>query len=217
MIRPERFVPLAEETGLIVPIGDWVLRTACAQCRAWQDAGYGPFGIAVNLSARQFADPGLKQGIAAVLAETGLAPGSLEIELTETLVMSNVECAIRTMRELKLMGVKLSMDDFGTGYSSLSYLQRFPVDVLKIDRSFVVDVTTSPDSAALVDAIISLAHGLRMEVVAEGVETADQLNYLRNRGCDVVQGYVYSRAVPRKDFERILREGRRVAPVEVVA
>jgi diguanylate cyclase (GGDEF)-like protein/PAS domain S-box-containing protein len=217
MIRPERFIALAEETGLIVPIGAWVLRTACAQCRAWQDAGYGTLGIAVNLSARQFADRDLKSGIAAVLAETGLAPGCLEIELTETLVMNNVESAIRTMRELKLMGVQLSMDDFGTGYSSLSYLQRFPVDVLKIDRSFVVDVTTSPDSAALVDAIISLAHGLRMNVVAEGVETAEQLDFLRNCGCDVVQGYVYSRAVPRKDFERILREGRRVEPGQVAA
>jgi diguanylate cyclase (GGDEF)-like protein/PAS domain S-box-containing protein len=212
MVRPDRFIHLAEETGLIVPIGAWVLRTACRQSRAWERAGYGAIRIAVNLSARQFAQPGLVADIERVLAETGLAPGCLDIELTETLVMEDVEGAIRTMGELKGMGVKLSIDDFGTGYSSLSYLRRFPVDVLKIDRSFVRDITSSEDDAAMVSAIIELARGLRMRVIAEGVETEAQLDYLKRRGCDEVQGHVYARAAPGADVEALLRTGRRVWP-----
>jgi diguanylate cyclase (GGDEF)-like protein/PAS domain S-box-containing protein len=212
MVRPDRFIALAEETGLIAPIGAWVLHTACAQCRAWQDAGLGPVRMAVNLSARQFADENLKQAVAAVLADTGLAATSLEIELTESLIMDNVDAAIRTMRELKAMGVKLSIDDFGTGYSSLSYLRRFPADVLKIDQSFVTDVPASRDAAALVDAIISLAHGLNLHVIAEGVETEEQAGFLRGSGCDEVQGYLYSKAIPGPEVERMLREGWRAVP-----
>jgi diguanylate cyclase (GGDEF)-like protein/PAS domain S-box-containing protein len=217
MVRPDRFIHLAEETGLIVPIGAWVLRTACRQSRAWQHAGYGALRIAVNLSARQFAQPGLVRDIEQVLDETGLAPGCLEIELTESLVMDDVEAAIRTMWELKSMGVKLSIDDFGTGYSSLSYLRRFPVDVLKIDRSFVRDITSSEDDAAMVSAIIELARGLRMRVIAEGVETEAQLDYLKRRGCDEVQGHVYARAASRADVEAMLRTGRHVQPQDAEA
>ncbi|MCS0580187.1 EAL domain-containing protein [Massilia pinisoli] len=212
MVRPDRFINLAEETGLIVPIGAWVLRTACRQNRAWQHAGFGPLRIAVNLSARQFAEPNLVPEIARVLDETGLSASCLEVEITESLVMGDVESAIRTMRELKLMGVKLSIDDFGTGYSSLSYLRRFPVDVLKIDRSFVRDIPFDEDDAAMVAAIIELARGLRMRVIAEGVETEAQLDYLRRRGCDEVQGHVYAQASSGADVERLLRMGRHMLP-----
>jgi diguanylate cyclase (GGDEF)-like protein/PAS domain S-box-containing protein len=212
MVLPDRFIHLAEETGLIVPIGAWVLRTACRQVRDWQQAGYGTMRIAVNLSARQFAQPGLVREIERVLEETGLAPGSLEIELTESLMMVDVEAAIRIMGELKRMGVKLSIDDFGTGYSSLSYLRRFPVDVLKIDRSFVRDIAGSEDGAAMVGAIIALARGLRMRVIAEGVETEAELDYLKLRGCDEVQGHVYARAVSGAEVEAMLRSGRQVQP-----
>jgi diguanylate cyclase (GGDEF)-like protein/PAS domain S-box-containing protein len=212
MVRPDRFINLAEETGLIVPIGAWVLRTACRQSRAWQHAGLGPVRIAVNLSARQFAEPNLVREIARVLDETGLSAACLEVEITESLVMGDVESAIRTMRELKQMGVQLSIDDFGTGYSSLSYLRRFPVDVLKIDRSFVRDIPFSEDDAALVAAIIELARGLRMRVIAEGVETEAQLDYLRRRGCDEVQGHVYAQAASGAEVERILRTGRHMIP-----
>jgi diguanylate cyclase (GGDEF)-like protein/PAS domain S-box-containing protein len=217
MVRPDRFIHLAEETGLIIPIGAWVLRTACRQSRDWQRAGYGALRIAVNLSARQFAQPGLVGEIEGVLIDTGLAPGCLEIELTESLVMEDVEGAIRTMVQLKNMGVKLSIDDFGTGYSSLSYLRRFPVDVLKIDRSFVRDITSSEDDASMVSAIIDLARGLRMRVIAEGVETEAQLDYLKRRGCDEVQGHVYARAAPGADVEALLRTGRRVQPQDAEA
>ncbi|QJE03517.1 EAL domain-containing protein [Massilia forsythiae] len=217
MVRPDRFITLAEETGLIVPIGAWVLRTACHQSRAWQRAGHAPLRIGVNLSARQFADPGLVKQIARVLDETGVSPSCLEVEITESLVMEDVEGAIRTMAELKGMGLKLSIDDFGTGYSSLSYLRRFPVDVLKIDRSFVRDIAFSEDDAAMVTAIIDLARGLRMRTIAEGVETEAQLDYLRRRGCDEVQGHVYGRAVPGADLEAMLRRGRQVAPHSVDA
>jgi len=212
MVRPDRFINLAEETGLIVPIGAWVLRTACIQHREWQHAGYGPLRLGVNLSARQFAEPGLARQIARVLEETGMPPSSLEIEITESLVMEDVEGAIRTMLELKRMGLKLSIDDFGTGYSSLSYLRRFPVDVLKIDRSFVRDIASSADDAAMVAAIIELARGLRMRVIAEGVETEAQLDYLKLRGCDEVQGHVYGKAEPGPMMEVLLRNGRRVEP-----
>ncbi|MEX5746018.1 EAL domain-containing protein [Massilia sp. X63] len=207
-VLPERFIALAEETGLIVPIGAWVLRAACRQNRRWQHAGLGPLRIGVNLSARQFSEPDLVQTVRRVLDETGLAADSLEIELTESMMMADVESAIETMRLLKAMGVKLSIDDFGTGYSSLAYLKRFPVDVLKIDRSFVRDIEASPDGAAMVDAIISLAHGLRMQVIAEGVETIEQLDYLRGCGCDEVQGHIYARPEPVHEVEALLRRGR---------
>jgi diguanylate cyclase (GGDEF)-like protein/PAS domain S-box-containing protein len=212
LVRPDRFITLAEETGLIVPIGAWVLRTACRQNSAWRRAGFAPLRMAVNLSARQFAEPNLVREIARELEEAELPASSLEVEITESLVMDDIEGAIRTMFELKAMGVKLSIDDFGTGYSSLSYLRRFPVDVLKIDRSFVRDIAFSEDDAAMVGAIIELARGLRMRVIAEGVETEAQLAYLRLRGCDEVQGHVFARAVSGPDVEAMLRTGRRVDP-----
>jgi EAL domain-containing protein (putative c-di-GMP-specific phosphodiesterase class I) len=184
-----------------------VLQTACRQNRQWQRSGLGPLRIAVNLSARQLAEPGLLDSVERVLHDTGLPPASLEIELTESMMMSDIESAIHTMACFKRMGVKLSIDDFGTGYSSLQYLKRLPVDVLKIDRSFVQDMVGSADGAALVDAIISLAHGLRMHVIAEGVETLAQLDFLRGAGCDSVQGHVYSRPQTGERIEVLLRAG----------
>jgi len=215
-VRPDRFIALAEETGLIVPIGAWALQAACRQNRRWQREGFGPLRIAVNLSARQFAEPDLLETVERVLRETGLPAASLEIELTESMMMADIEAAIHTMECLKRMGVKLSIDDFGTGYSSLAYLKRLPVDVLKIDRSFVQDIVGSPDGAAMVDAIISLAHGLRMQVIAEGVETIEQLDYLRGCGCDEVQGYIFGQPLPVERLEPLLR-ARRVEPATHVA
>jgi diguanylate cyclase (GGDEF)-like protein/PAS domain S-box-containing protein len=212
MVRPDRFIALAEETGLIVPIGAWVLCTACKQNKAWQCAGLGHMRVAVNLSARQFAEPDLMRVVSGVLEESGLDPSCLEIELTESLVMASVDLGIRTMHQLKALGVQLSIDDFGTGYSSLSYLKRFPVDSLKIDQSFVRDIAGDRDGAAMVGAIISLAHELRMQVIAEGVETEAQLDYLRLRGCDEVQGHYFSRPLPCAEVERVLRESRGFEP-----
>jgi diguanylate cyclase (GGDEF)-like protein/PAS domain S-box-containing protein len=208
LVSPADFIPLAEETGLIVPIGEWVLRTACAQNKAWQDAGLAPLRVAVNLSARQFQQKNLIQTISAALRDSGLQPHYLDIEITESMVMQNAAAAVKTLNELDAMGVVLSIDDFGTGYSSLSYLKRFPIDCLKIDKSFVNDVTTNPDDAAIASAIITMARSLGMKVVAEGVETEGQLRFLRARGCDAVQGYYFSRPVPAEAFLGLLREGK---------
>jgi diguanylate cyclase (GGDEF)-like protein/PAS domain S-box-containing protein len=207
MVAPNRFIGVAEETGLIVQIGAWVMRSACAQNKAWQDAGLGKLRVAVNLSARQFGAPNLLADIAAVLADTGLAPDCLEIELTESLFMSDVTQAVELMHNMKALGVNLSIDDFGTGYSSLSYLSRFPIDVLKIDRSFVSDITRDANDAAIVASIIALAHNLKLAVIAEGVETAAQLDYLRSRGCDEMQGYFFSKPLPAAGFELLLKQG----------
>ena len=207
MVPPARFISLAEETGLIVPIGAWVARTACLQAKAWQEAGLGELRIAINLSARQFFQRDLVQSIAAILEESGLAPEFLEIELTESMVMTDVDSAVMVLAALKALGIKIAIDDFGTGYSSLSYLKRFPIDVLKVDRSFVRDITSEVDDAAIVDSIISLAHNLRLQVIAEGVETLEQLVYLRDKGCDQVQGYYVSRPLPALAFAMMLQEG----------
>ena len=211
LIQPARFIPLAEETGLIVPIGLWVMRTACEQIMTWERAGLRGLRISVNLSARQFAQPDLVQSIADALHNSGLAPGRLEIELTEGLVMTDVENAIDTLHELKNLGVQLSIDDFGTGYSSLSYLKRFPIDVLKIDQSFVRDITGSSDEATIVHTIISMAHNLHLRVIAEGVETEAQLAYLRKHECDEMQGFHFSRPLPVTDMEQLLRCGKSLA------
>lgn len=208
LVAPGRFIGLAEETGLIVPIGKWILRTACRQTKLWHLAGLGDLRVAVNLSARQFAEKDLGQSIMAVLDEAGLESRHLEIELTESLVMKNVEYTIGVLRELKARGLQLSVDDFGTGYSSLSYLKRFPIDVLKIDQSFVRDIANSPDDAAIVRSIISLAHSLRLHVIAEGVETPEQLAYLRHHRCEQMQGYFFSRPLPAPQLEAMLREGK---------
>ena len=208
MIPPAHFIGLAEETGLIVPIGAWVMRTACAQNQAWQRAGLGRLRVAVNLSARQFAQKNLAESIMTILQETGLPASDLEIELTESLVMTDVERAVGVLDELKAIGVQLSIDDFGTGYSSLSYLKRFPIHVLKIDQSFVRDIASSTDDAAIVALIISLAHSLKLNVIAEGVETPEQLAYLNQHDCDEMQGYLFSRPVPAAAFETLLRQDK---------
>ena len=204
LVSPVRFISLAEETGLILPIGNWVIRTACRQTKQWHDAGWTNLRVSVNLSVRQFVQRDLVASIAAVLEETGLDPCFLELELTESLVMTDVDHAIYVLRELKELGVHLSIDDFGTGYSSLSYLKRFPIDVLKIDQSFVRDITIDADDAAITVSIISLAHSLKLKVIAEGVETQAQLSYLRHHGCDEMQGYLFSPPVPATEFAHLL-------------
>jgi EAL domain-containing protein (putative c-di-GMP-specific phosphodiesterase class I) len=213
VVAPHRFITVAEETGLIVPIGAWVMRTACAQNKAWQDAGLGQLRVAVNLSGRQFGAANLLADIAAVLEHTGLSPALLEIELTESLFLTDVHMAVETMHGMKKLGVNLSIDDFGTGYSSLSYLSRFPIDVLKIDRSFVCDITRDASDAAIVASIISLAHNLKLDVIAEGVETAEQLDYLRRHHCDEMQGYYFSEALDAAGFEALLRQKRCLPPM----
>jgi diguanylate cyclase (GGDEF)-like protein/PAS domain S-box-containing protein len=204
MVPPARFIALAEETGLIVPMGTWALRRACEQANAWQRQGLGAMRVAVNLSARQFYQQDLVRTVNAALQDTGLPPELLEIELTESLVMTDVDRAIAVLRGLKALGVHIAIDDFGTGYSSLSYLKRFPIDVLKIDQSFVRDITTDADDAAIVSSIISLAHSLRLEVIAEGVETAEQLAYLREHGCEQVQGFYFSQPLPPEELCAVL-------------
>ena len=205
LISPAKFIPIAEESGLIVPLGEWVLNEACRQNLAWQKTGLPPISIAVNLSAVQFRQQNLCQLISKVLSDTGLDPHYLELELTEGLVMSNTDSAVATLNCFKEMGVHISIDDFGTGYSSLSYLKHFPIDYLKIDQSFVRDITTNPDDAAITTAIINMAQGLNLKTIAEGVETADQLAFLRLHSCDVVQGYYFSKPVPATEFADILR------------
>ncbi|MGB5079927.1 MAG: EAL domain-containing protein [Burkholderiales bacterium] len=204
LILPERFIPLAEETGLIVPIGEWVLREACTQKRIWEDSGLPQVAVSVNLSARQFRDENLSRAIAEILSETGVRPGQLEMELTESMVMHDAEAAIATLEGLKSLGVRLSVDDFGTGYSSLSYLTRLPLDALKIDGSFVRDIGKDPEDGVLAQAIISLGHSLHLSVVAEGVETGVQLGFLIANHCDEVQGYYFSRPVPPEECARLL-------------
>ena len=203
MVAPDRFIPLAEETGLIAPIGEWVLRTACAQNKAWQDAGLPPMRVAVNLSPRQL-DRNLPEMVRQVLVETGLSASWLELEITENVVMKDAGKTVATLNALKRLGVQISVDDFGTGYSSLSYLRRFPVDALKIDKSFVRDIARDSDSAAIVKAVISLGHILNLRVIAEGVEDQEQYNYLLHNGCDHVQGYLLGKPVPAEEFGRRL-------------
>lgn len=207
MISPDTFIPLAEETGLIVPLGAWVLRCACAQSKAWQDAGLPALTVAVNLSPRQFRQQDIVSLIEELLAETGLDPCFLELEITESMVMRDVDRVTAVLGDLKRLGIFLTMDDFGTGYSSLSYLKRFTFDKLKIDQSFVRDITCDPDNAAIAKAIIAMAHSLHMTVIAEGVETQGQLEYLRSHGCDEMQGFYFSRPVPAEQFAAFLLEG----------
>lgn len=200
MVSPASFIPLAEELGLIVSIGDWVLREACRQNRAWQVQGLPPVPIAVNLSALQFLQQNLPDKIQAILEETGLEPRYLELELTESTFMQDAEQTITMLQTLKAMGLQLAIDDFGTGYSSLSYLKRFPIDKLKIDQSFVRHLASDPDDAAIARTIISMGHSLRLEVIAEGVETAEQLVFLETEGCDQIQGYYFSKPLAADEF-----------------
>jgi EAL domain-containing protein (putative c-di-GMP-specific phosphodiesterase class I) len=206
LIPPTQFIPLAEETGLILPLGEWVLRTACAQNRAWQLAGLPPIRVAVNLSAQQFKQPRLMDMIKQILRDTGLKPSALELEITETTVMNNVEVTKTILNELHEMGVSIALDDFGTGYSSLSYLKAFPFHTLKIDRSFVCDVTTDPNDKAIVAAIVAMAKVLNLKLVAEGVENQTQENLLRSLGCEEVQGYLFSRPVTASEATVLLQK-----------
>jgi len=211
-VSPADFIPLAEETGLIVPLGEWVLTTACAQGVRWQREGFGPLQIAVNLSARQFWQDDLAPTVARVLAETGLPPRLLELELTESTFMRDAEATITTLGALKAMGVGLAVDDFGTGYSSLGYLQRFPIDALKIDRSFIRDVTTNTDSAAITRTVIAMGRNLNLTVVAEGVETGAQFDFLRGEGCHQIQGFLISRPLSAPAMTRLLAAGNGRVP-----
>ncbi len=212
MVSPMTFIPVAEETGLIVPLGEWVLRQSCLQVRHWIDTGMSPVRVAVNLSAKQFRQANLPAIVQSALAEAHLEPGFIELELTESAVMHDPEASAQTLATLSAMGVHISIDDFGTGYSSLSYLRRFPLDKLKIDRSFIRDLMKNPDDVSIVKAIISLAHSLRLRVVAEGVETADQLEFLRQLGCDQYQGYYCSPAVTPEDFAALIQRLRAERP-----
>lgn len=208
-VSPTEFIPLAEKTGFIVPLGEWVLRTACIQAKVWQMAGFCPLRIAVNLSGHQFNQPHLGRLIFEVLQETGLDPRYLELEITESALMQNPEGAIATLHELKQLGIQISIDDFGTGYSSLSYLKQFPFDILKIDRSFVCHLAQDTKNAAITTAILQLAHTLNLKVVAEGVETQEELDFLYGHQCDEVQGYWFSPPLSAQAFEELLKGGKR--------
>lgn len=205
MVSPAEFIPLAEESGLIVPLGEWVLRQACKECKAWQHSGLRPLGIAVNVSSVQFKKGGLLQALRSALETSGLEAPHLVIELTESVLMERAEANIQMLHELKAMGVRLAIDDFGTGYSSLSYLKRFSLDELKIDRSFMSGVPSDRDNAAIASAIIALAHNLGLKVVAEGIESRDQLKFLKAKLCDEFQGYLFSRPLPKEEFKRLLQ------------
>jgi len=204
-VPPDRFIPVAEESGLIVPIGDWVLHEACRHAAAWQTEGLAGITVAVNLSALQFKRGNLKQTIASALAKSGLDPACLELELTESILIKDVEEVLATVFQLKALGLKLAIDDFGTGYSSLSYLKRFKVDKLKIDKSFVRDLATDPDDAAIIRTIIQMARSLNLRTIAEGVEDQDMLDRLRVFQCDEVQGYLIARPMPAADFVAFAR------------
>lgn len=207
LVPPADFVPLLEDTGLIVPVGEWVLAEACRQLAAWREAGTDPVSIAINISARQFASRTLGETLERVLREQRADPRCIELELTESLLMGNTEQAVRTLEHLKALGLRLSIDDFGTGYSSLSYLRRFPIDALKIDRSFIAEIITDSGNATITRAVIGMAHNLGLKVVAEGVETAEQMTFLAENGCDEVQGYYLARPQPAHEVERLLRAG----------
>ena len=209
LVPPGKFIPLAEETGLIVPIGEWTLAAACAQHRVWERDGLGHLRVAVNLSPRQFQQGDLLRAVARVLAQTGCSPKSLEFEITEGVVMRNPESAVTLLQQLKDMGIHISIDDFGTGYSSLAYLKRFPIDSLKIDRSFVTDVPKDAGDVAINVAIIAMAHSLGLKVVAEGVETQEQLDFLHKQGCDEMQGYFFSKPLPVEQVTALLLKGRK--------
>jgi predicted signal transduction protein with EAL and GGDEF domain len=205
LVPPGDFIPLAEETGLILQIGEWVLREACRQARQWQVNGMAPVRVAINMSAQQFRQKNLVSIVKSALESANLEPTYLEIELTESAVMHNAAESAAILEQLSRIGVHISIDDFGTGYSSLSYLRRFPLDKLKIDRTFIKDVVANPEDAAIVHAIISLAHSLRLKVIAEGVETQQQLEFLRSLGCDQYQGFFCSPAVQPEEFAEMMR------------
>jgi diguanylate cyclase (GGDEF)-like protein/PAS domain S-box-containing protein len=206
MISPGEFIPIAEESGLIIPIGEWVLRTACSQTEQWRRLYKKDLTISVNLSARQFLQQDIVSTVRTILDETGLPPRHLELEITESLGMKNPELTLRTLKELKQMGIHISIDDFGTGYSSLSYLKKFPIDTLKIDRSFVSDIQIDPNDAAIVLAIIALAHSMHLKVIAEGVEKIEQAEFLSLHACEEMQGYLFSPPIPGAEFAKLFEK-----------
>lgn len=203
-ISPAEFIPVAEETGFIVPLGEWVLQTACRQVKAWHNAGLSGLRVAVNLSPRQFYQPNLSNRVAQILAQIGLPPSCLELELTESMMVEDAESALSALKNLKNLGVFISIDDFGTGYSSLSYLTQYPFDTLKIDRCFVSNIKEGCRNAAIVKAIIEMAHSLSLEVIAEGVETEAEKDFISRCECDTMQGYWFSPPLPAADFEKLL-------------
>jgi EAL domain-containing protein (putative c-di-GMP-specific phosphodiesterase class I) len=205
-VPPVSFIPIAEETGMIIEIGDWVVSEACAQLARWRDAGVRDVTMSVNVSVLQLLRGELTQRLCDILAEHDIAPNQLELELTESMVMANAEQSITTLRQLKAVGVTLAIDDFGTGYSSLSYLKRLPIDTLKIDKEFVGDITTDPDDEAITATVITMAHSLGLNVVAEGVESAEQVEYLREQGCDEIQGHWLSLPLPADQCLSFLRD-----------
>jgi EAL domain-containing protein (putative c-di-GMP-specific phosphodiesterase class I) len=207
LIPPGDFISILEDTGMIVPVGEWVVRTVCRQLGAWQKAGIPVYPVAVNLSPRQFTQSNLDVIIGETLRSTGVDSSLLELELTESMLMTDSEAAVTILKNFKAFGIRLSVDDFGTGYSSLAYLKRFPLDALKIDRTFIRDVCTDKDGATIVLAIINLAHSLKLKVIAEGVETLAQLQFLKAHGCDEVQGYYFSRPLPAEQCTHALAEG----------
>jgi diguanylate cyclase (GGDEF)-like protein/PAS domain S-box-containing protein len=214
-VSPGKFIPIAEETGLIIPIGEWVMRTACGQAKSLIDAGFPSIRMAVNISGCQFKQSNLAKVVRQVLEETGLSPASLELELTESILMDSADCAVNMLQELKAIGVHLAIDDFGTGYSSLTYLKNFPIDRLKIDQLFIRDITTNTDDASISNAIIAMAHSLGMRVIAEGVETKEQMEFLASRDCHEMQGYYFSRPVSREEIRHILENGLVVENISI--
>jgi EAL domain-containing protein (putative c-di-GMP-specific phosphodiesterase class I) len=211
LVSPLDFIPVLEETGLIVPVGEWIVAEVCRQIALWQGAGIQPRPVAINLSARQFQEEGLLESVRRALSGTGIDASLIQFEITESLIMKDPERAANSLRSLRDAGFKLSVDDFGTGYSSLAYLKRFPLDALKIDRAFVREVDANSDDAAIALAIIGMAHSLKLKVIAEGVETESQLNFLRERGCDEIQGFYFSRPLPAAGATEALRAGLRLA------
>ena len=204
-VSPAVFIPIAEETGLIISIGEWVMRDACRQNRSWQDAGLAGLSVSVNISSRQFNRPNFEDAVAECLSDTRLDPSQLLIEITETCIMESEERVSHTLAAIRDLGVKISMDDFGTGYSSLGALRRLPIDELKIDQSFVRDMANDPDDESIISAIIAMGRSLNLRVVAEGVEDEDQLARLREKGCDLVQGYLLSRPLPATEIPAFVR------------
>jgi EAL domain-containing protein (putative c-di-GMP-specific phosphodiesterase class I) len=196
LLLPMTFIPIAEESGLIGSLGHWAIRTACQQNRALQNAGFGPVHVSVNVSSKQFRSGGILQTVQGALKESGIDPAHLVLEVTESLLIEDPETSLKTLRQIKEMGLKISIDDFGTGYSSLSYLKSLPLDELKVDRSFVSGVPEDADDVAIVTATIAMAHSLGLIVVAEGVETEEQLAFLEDQGCDQYQGFLFSKAIP---------------------
>jgi EAL domain-containing protein (putative c-di-GMP-specific phosphodiesterase class I) len=208
MISPNIFIPIAEETNLIIPIGEWLLKTVCQQTKHWQDLGFTALQIAVNISGRQFNQPNLYPMISQVLIETGLSPKNLELELTESILVEQPEVSMLRLKVFKTLGIQIAIDDFGTGYSSLSYLQRFPFDILKIDRYFISNLTKDKKTKAIATAIIQMARTLNLNLVAEGVENTEELDFLREKKCDEIQGYLFSCPVKASDFQQLLVTGK---------